>query len=142
MNELASRADLRPVTSSSGDDGDDRGTTIERRFKALDMGWREWHEKTGIDRKTLQRAIDGHSQASTYTAIEAELEKFEARNSGMPTALASSLASGEGVIEFDITGDFGVHVVVKGPVADADLLRRQAAAIIRDIRSKGADDQN
>lgn len=40
------------------------------------------------------------------------------------------------VIEFDISGDFGVHVVVKGPISDADVLREQAAALIAQIRHK------
>lgn len=43
------------------------------------------------------------------------------------------------VIEFDISGDFGVHVVVKGPISDADVLREQATALITQIRRKDGD---
>ena len=136
MNVTATRADLRPVTSSNGGD-DDRGSAIGRRFEALDMSDRDWHATTAIDRKTLRRAIANRSTTTTYTAIESWLDKLEARNAGRPVAIPAQAKSPEGMIEFDITGDFGVHVVVKGPVADADQLRRQAMEIIRDIRSKG-----
>jgi hypothetical protein len=136
MNKLASGADLRSVTSSNGD-GDDRGSAIGRRFEALGISDRDWHATTGIDRKTLRRAIANGSNASTYTAIEAWLDKLEARNAGAPVAIPAQAKSSEDLIEFDISGDFGVHVVVKGPVRDADVLRRQAAELIREIRGQG-----
>lgn len=43
---------------------------------------------------------------------------------------------GEGFIEFDVSGDFGVHIIVKGPVTDADILQRQVIGIIREIRAE------
>jgi hypothetical protein len=44
-------------------------------------------------------------------------------------------------MEFEVTGDFGVRVVVRGPIGNAEELERAAANIIRDIRrSQGSGD--
>lgn len=138
MNALAGMTGSRLVTSSAGGE-DDRGAAIQRRIEALGVGDREWHAMTGIARSTLHRAIrnDPGTKNSTYVAIEAYLDKLEARNAGRTVAIPAPSLPPEGMIEFDITGDFGVHVVVKGPVTDAAEVRRQAMEIFRDIRAKG-----
>jgi hypothetical protein len=41
----------------------------------------------------------------------------------------------EGMMEFEVTGDFGVRVIVRGPVSNADELERAAAKILRDMRA-------
>lgn len=136
MTDVTDAADSRAVTSNEGN-GDDRGAEIQRRFDDLGISDREWHSTTGIDRKTLNRAIDNdpRTRSSSYTAIESWLDKLEAKFAGKAVAQESPPID-SGLIEFDITGDFGVHVVVKGPVMDADLLRRQAVEVIREIRQK------
>ena len=41
-----------------------------------------------------------------------------------------------GIVSFDVTGDDGFHITVKGPVADADVLRRQVTEILREMRNR------
>lgn len=121
----------------------DRGASIQRRLNALGISDREFHEQTGIDRKTLRRAVAGQEKVrpSTYAAIEAALDKLEAKVGGGPVAAAPVVQPASDFIEFDITGDFGVHLVVKGPVADADVLKRQVIEIIREIRATKGEGQ-
>lgn len=117
--------------------GDTRGRAIQERVEALGIGDRDWYAKTGIDRKTLKRAMAGEpgTRASTYLAIESALDKLEAAIHGQPThALAT-----EDFVEFTIEGNFGVRAVVKGPVKDMDELQRAVSKLVRDMRSEDRD---
>ena len=130
MSRLAYAADLRPVTSSAGDDSD-RGADIKRRFDALGLTDREWHRLTGIDRKTLNRAISNAPgvRPSTYTAVESYLDKLEAHAQGTPTARAVG-DPGDDLVEFTVEGHFGVRAVVKGPIRDIDKLQEAVGRLI------------
>jgi len=120
--------------------GTERGQGIERRFDALGISDREWHEQTGIDRKTLRRAIAGEERVrpSTYAAIEQALTKLEQRVGPTPLPVPPELPPE--FVEFDVKGEGGFHVVVKGPVKDAALLREQVGEIIRQIKRAEKED--
>lgn len=87
MTALAHRADSALVTSTA-DAENNRGAAIRRRVDRLGIGDREWHALTGIDRKTLHRAMNNVSttRPGTYAAIEAELDRLEAKMAGQPVA--------------------------------------------------------
>ena len=61
---------------------DDRGAVIQRRLDALGITDREFYARTGIDRKTLRRAVAGEegTRASTYIAIESAIDFTVARS--------------------------------------------------------------
>lgn len=131
MQAVAYKADLPVVTTGEGYE-DTRGGAIKRRVEALGIGDREWHEATGIDRKTLNRAIENVStvRPSTYTAIEAELDKLEALKAGRPAArVIRSDDPGVDMMEVTVEGNFGVRAVVKGPVRDSDVIQ----SFVRDL---------
>ena len=110
---------------------DDRGAVIQRRLDALGITDREFYARTGIDRKTLRRAVAGEegTRASTYIAIESAIDKMEAEVKGLPTARTA----GEDYVEFTVEGNFGVKAVVKGPVKDMD--ERAVARLVREMRN-------
>lgn len=115
MNALRDAAESTVVTNG-------RGAEIQRRLDELGISDREWHEQTGIDRKTLRRAVEGQERVrpSTYAAIEAALDRLEAQVAGpTPKPIGDP---GDDLVEFTITGNFGVRAVVKGPVRDMDEL--------------------
>ena len=116
--------------------GTERGREIGRRFEALEIGDREWHKRTGIDRKTLHRAIEGLPtvRASTYEAIESHLDKLEARLRGVTPPPAEEKKIGEDYVEFTVEGNFGVRAVVRGPVENIAELQKAVDALIRDMR--------
>lgn len=120
------------------DDSDEsRGAAIERRMKALGMGPTELsRDAGGVSRKTIYRAMadDESVTDKTYQRLEGALSRVEAdAGYGSPDAV---LSTEQGLIEVDVTGDFGVRIVVKAPVENADELEAMVARLIRDIREK------
>lgn len=125
-----------PAVSSDDDDGDPRGAEIERRLADLGISDREFYAKTGIDRKTLNRAIKGvpGTRPSTYIAITAALDRLERMVHGEPAERPDA-----DYVEFTVEGNFGVRAVVKGPVKDMDELQRAVARLVREMRQEGND---
>lgn len=124
--------------------------TISERFAALDAR----REEYGYSIDRLSRAAgykssqtwydlrDGKRPASTMTRFEKAFDWLIAKDpddpldwsplaQDQPVAAASTQ---EGLMEIEVTGDFGVRVIVRAPVSNADELERAAAKIIRDIR--------
>lgn len=108
------------------DDHTTRGQAIQARLDELSISDREFAERTGIDRKTLRRAVAGgeHVRTSTYRAIEAALQQLEATEEEPP------------LVSFELHAPNGMHVTVKGPASTADELRRQVAELVRDLRDR------
>lgn len=130
---------LRYAAESPGvTDDEDRGSAIQRRLDNLGVGDREFYARTGIDRKTLRRAVAGEEgvRTSTYIAIESALDKMEALTRGVPT----TEAFGGDYVEFTVEGNFGVKAVVKGPVKDMDELQRAVGRLIREMRGEEGSD--
>ncbi len=131
MNELASRADSTTVTSSAGSD-DDRGAAIQRRIDNLGISDREWHAKTGIDRKTLHRAIRNEpgTRAATYTAIESNLDKLEAKMAGEP--VAEQAPERPNVVRIEVSNVYGTRaLIVEGAIEDRAELEEMVDRIMR-----------
>lgn len=118
------------------------GEEIRRRRKRIGLSISELAQEAGISRDTLSDLESGKNpnpRESTVDKLDATLTKLEGE-SGLDTPAATS--DPHGLIEFEVKGDFGVSVVVRGPVEDADELQRSVVRIIRDIRSgsTGPDD--
>lgn len=110
------------------------GESVKARRKALGMSQDDLANEAGVNRDTLGAIENGQGyRASSLTKIEQALERIE-HEVGMDAPPAGGKPNDSGLIEFDISGDFGVHLVVRGPVADADALQRQVIGIIREIR--------
>jgi hypothetical protein len=73
---------------------------------------------------------------SSYTRLELALDTFEREHNMDEGAPGAVMSTEEGLVEFEVTGDFGVRVVVKGPVKDAMELEESVARLIKDIRGK------
>jgi hypothetical protein len=112
---------------------------IQTRLDRLGISRREFHELTGIDRKTLGRAVAGEERvrASTHAAIARELDRLEtAAGMGGPGVQSPESRS----IEFEVASDEGLRVVVKGPVSEATVLRGEVAALISARCARGVHD--
>jgi hypothetical protein len=120
---------------------DERGRAIQERLDVLGISDREFHEVTGIDRKTLRRAVAGEDRVlpRTYTAIEAAIDKLEQRVAGIPIRVSDDPA--DDLVEFTVEGNFGVRAVVKGPVRDMAALQAAVSKLVRDMQS-GSDSPN
>lgn len=123
-------ADLPSVTGN-----EERGAQIQARLDELGIKDREFYAKTGIDRKTLRRAVAGEERVrdSTYDAINAALDRLEVSNEGIGEAEVDP--TNDDYVEFTVEGNFGVRAVVKGPVRDMDELQKAVAHLVREMRT-------
>lgn len=119
---------IRLVTDS------ERGQRIQQRLDALRMTARQFHEQTGISRDTLRKAIAGESsvRSNTYEQIENKLTAFEQQAAGFEGLKAKDPE--DDLIEFELSGNFGVRVVVKGPIRDQEALEQSVTRLIREMR--------
>lgn len=106
-----------------------RGATIKSRRESAGMTVVDLAGETGVARQTIARAEEGQASRSTYRQLEAWFDRFdEETGANAPTSE---------IIEFEVSGDFGVRVVVRGPITNAEDLERSVARIVRSIRQEG-----
>lgn len=131
MHALTNEAQSARVTGDP-----QRAAAIQRRLDAIGITDREFQSKTGIDRKALRRAADGESvRGTTYTAIEAELDKLE-HELGIDLPPATPRVSPEGLVTFSVSGNFGVSVTVAGPVTNMAELEASVARLVEKMQTE------
>lgn len=117
-----------------------RGRKIQQRMRALGISGRQFSARTGIDRRTLQRAMDatGSVREGTYDHIETWLERLERKAEtfdGIPDVAPSD--EGERFVELELEGVFGIgRVVVRGPVDDPEAVVKAATELMRQLRAE------
>ena len=124
MIETRNSAGLVPVSDET------RGHAIKRRRLALGMSINALAKKVEMDRATLTAAEAGDPRSTdlTYTRIEKWLDDFEAETG------ADEPAGPEELVEFRLSGNFGVDVVVRGPVSNLAELEGSIARLLREMR--------
>jgi hypothetical protein len=111
-------------------------------MRALGVSGRQFAARTGIDRRTLQRAIDatGSVREGTYDHIETWLGRLERQAEtfdGIPDVPDEGESEGEKFVELEMEGVFGVaRVVARGPVDDPEAVARAAMALMRELRAE------
>ena len=122
---------IRLVTDS------ERGQRIQARLDALGMTARQFQERTSISRDTLRKAVAGEASVrpNTYDLIESKLDQFERQAEGFEGLKGQRPE--DDLIEFELSGNFGVRVVVKGPLRDQAALEESVARLIREMRADG-----
>lgn len=136
----AAAADFLPVdeTSETGHlrdlDNETRGAALAARREAAGITAVELEKETGIARQTIARAEKGQASKATYRQLEAWYDRFDEET--------GANAPSNGIIEFTVEGDFGVRVVVKGPIRDAEAIEQSVARIVRNIRTREGGDES
>ena len=131
------RTQTATLTPVSGDGGERRGQVVDRRMRSLGMKAKDLATVAGASRSLLYRVLRDEEgvREESYRVFENALDRIEREHGhGGPDAV---LSTEQGLIEFEVTGDFGVRVVVKGPIENAVELERSVARLIRDIRDTG-----
>lgn len=128
-------------TPTVGTVSDDVGTRIQARRTRIGIGKSALAKRAGLNRSTLAAIENGEvsPRDTTVSMIERALDDLE-HEMGWdgPDAVMSTEA---GLMEFGVNVDaIGVHVVVKGPIANAAELEASVARLIRDIR-QGTEDR-
>ncbi|HEU4972722.1 MAG TPA: helix-turn-helix domain-containing protein [Gaiellaceae bacterium] len=108
-----------------------RADQIRARRVRLGISVKALAMRAGIDRGTLAslEAGDERIRDSTFGTVERALEALEQEMGVEP---GGSLAD---VVEFRVSGDFGVDVVVKGPVRDMAAMEESVARLLARIQS-------
>ena len=113
-----------------------RGREIKRRRMAHGYSVREAHELSGIGRPQITKAEEGGSASPlTYARLENWLDKVD-ESFGMS---GDDTDAPVAIMEIVIEGDFGVRVVVKGPITEPEALERSATRLIAQIRANKQD---
>ena len=126
-------AATQPVGLRLVDDNAETGRRIRERRTALRMTVKDLAARAGVDRGRLAKLEAGDSsvRSTTIGAVEAALTEVEQLTSPLPPQPAD-----EGVVEFRVTGNFGVDVVVKGPVRDLPALEASVNRILSRMQSE------
>lgn len=112
------------------------GAEILRRRERLGITKVALAREAGVTRETLAALEDGRGHRSdTLAKVRRALDELEEGGFTAPPREPEP-----GVIEFELTDGYGIRVVVKGPIADADALERSVARLVRDIRGKQDDE--
>lgn len=93
---------------------------------------------SGVDRGSISKIEKlGRGRDSTIGAITETLDRLE-QEMGMDLPAASELAA-EGLVEFQIEGNFGVSVIMKGPVSNMAQMEAAAARLVERMQSDRRD---
>jgi transcriptional regulator with XRE-family HTH domain len=110
------------------------GDEVSARRLAIGMSVSALAKRAGVDRGSLSKLEEGGVvRDTTEAAVLQALAEIEHEFGIDPTAKPER--PGPHLIEFEVTGDFGVRVVVKGPVENAAELEASVARLIRDMKS-------
>lgn len=107
-----------------------RYAEIMRRIKRTGISDRDLQEKSGVSRGTIGAARKGDAGPGTYDRLEQWVERFEAE-AGMDEP-------DDDIVEFVVTGNFGVSVTVRGPVSHIAELEESALRATREMGDQGA----
>lgn len=118
-----------------------RGRRIAERREALGLSVSELARHAHLDRGTLTNVEADRPKVrpATYGAVEAALSKLE-EEMGMDDG-PSPVADSE-MVEFHISGNFGVDVVVKGPLREVDQLEASVSRLLAKMQQQRAEDRD
>lgn len=112
------------------EDDEKRGERIRQRRMAHGIkSLREFAERSGVSRDAVTAAETGSASQATYERLEAWLDRFEHE-------VGADDHHEDDQVEFKISGNFGVNVTIRGPVADLTRLEVAAAHLLREIQSE------
>lgn len=115
----------------------EEGDSVTTRRERLGLTKIALAKESGVDRDTLADIEAGKGfQALTLAKIADALTRLE--DEAGYTAAEKAVQSG--IVEFEVSGDFGVRVVVRGPIGDTEELERSVTRLIRNIRESQTTD--
>jgi transcriptional regulator with XRE-family HTH domain len=117
-----------------------RGQALKKRRLSLGIkSISQLHRESGLSREAITAAEEGHGSTASYERLEAWFDRFE-HETGSEAAEAAEHAENHGIVEFTVDGDFGVKVVVRGPIQDVEALERSVGRIVASIREGQKED--
>lgn len=141
MVGASNSAGLVPVS-----DDESRGEAIKRRRKAHRMSVNALAMRADMDWKTVNRAENDHpgTQPETYDWLERKLNEYDHEaGSDLPQISPPAQSAPEShLVRFKLSGNFGVDVVVEGPVENLDELQDSVQKLLRQMQQSPASGQD
>lgn len=122
-------ADLPPVSQT-------RGQRLRDRRLANGLSVNQLHKASSVSREAIVKAEDGEASDLTYSRLETWFDNFEDETSGPVQTPAVAPDADPHVVTFRLSGNFGVDVVVSGPVENIDELRETVERLMRGMGEK------
>lgn len=131
---------MRLKRAQSADVADDGNRIRERRLR-LGVPKLELARLSEVDRGTLANIeAGGHYRRESFQSVSDALSRLEEEAGVDAPPLQVTPTSEPGIVEFSVEGDFGVKVVVRGPIANVEDLERSVARIVSNIREGQKED--
>lgn len=113
----------------------DLGARIKERRVAIGMSVKGLAEQAKVDRGRLAALENGDPtvRETTVGAVESALTRLE-HEMGMNDIAPASEA--ESMVEFRVTGNFGVDVVVKGPIGDMAAMEESVGRLVAKMQTQ------
>lgn len=110
-----------------------RGQAIKRRMVKVGMTPTSLGKEAGVDRGTVNRALDDRPTVrdTTYTALELALDAVEELTGENGPDHPRLLQSGPRIVELEATTAEGVRFAVKGPVEDSATLEAMILRLVQ-----------
>ena len=105
------------------------GRELRQRRESLEMSLRQFSEHTGLNRATVASVEAGDARRVSRDAVRAALAKLE-HEMGMDLPSAEEAPNDLDLVEFQVAGNFGVRVIVKGPLRDRAALEESVLRLI------------
>ncbi len=89
--------------------------------------------------RSVMTGKQGHQETKVFAidrALDAALAEKGIETAPAPQAEPAPLAADDGLIEFQVAGNFGVSVVVRGPVADREAVEDSVLRLIRGMNAE------
>lgn len=125
------------AAGESSDDG--RGVALRERRKRLGVSVHGLSRRSGLDRKTISRAEEDATQTrrSTFEVLHRALNEIEADRAATGTRPpASSRSSKSDDVEFQVSGENGFTMTVRGPSSHTDEIGASVVRLMRDLRDE------
>lgn len=110
---------------------------VNARLARLGADIRDLAREADVSREWVGMVLKGKKSASPKVLgkLEQALDRMEAEVGRGPLVPNHDHELGAGLMEFTVKGNFGVSVVVKGPVADAVALEESVARLIKRMQT-------
>lgn len=117
-------------------DSAETGRRIRERRTRLGMTVKDLAARAGVDRGRLAKLEAGDPTVRTTTigAVEKALDEVEQLTRPLPRQPGDS-----DMVEFRVSGNFGVDVVVKGPIRDLASLEQSVGRIVSRMQREQED---
>lgn len=126
MMSTLDRAELSPVAET-------RGSRLRQRRLNNGLSVNQLHEQAHVSRDAIYAAEDDRATDLTYSKLEKWLDNFEHETGSEAPTTVTETQIGPGIVSFEVSGNFGVDVALRGPVENLDALRETVEKLIQSM---------